>query len=83
MGGPATGFTWTAKTASRKLLTTPTEGHARRAAARRLLASQPDFQAQRSLLKEVARELGCEIIFLPKFHCEINYIGECAHGCSL
>ena len=42
--------------------------------ARRLLASQPDFRAQVSMLEETCKKLGFDVIFLPKFHCEINYI---------
>ena len=42
--------------------------------ARRLLATQPDFLAQASLLEEAALQLGVEALFLPKFHCELNYI---------
>jgi len=39
-----------------------------------LLASQPDFKAQEEWLVEVSRELDCDIVFLPKFHCELNPI---------
>eukprot|EP00047_Mylnosiga_fluctuans_P022322 m.117949 g.117949 ORF g.117949 m.117949 type:complete len:433 (-) comp9218_c1_seq1:3068-4366(-) len=42
--------------------------------ARRLLASQPDFAAQRSLLEETCEHQGVRVIFLPKFHCEMNPI---------
>jgi len=43
-------------------------------AAIALLASQPDFQVQEEWLVEVSRELDCSIVFLPKFHCELNPI---------
>jgi transposase len=29
---------------------------------------------QKSQLEEAADELGVEVVFLPKFHCELNYI---------
>jgi hypothetical protein len=31
--------------------------------------------AQKSMLEEEAEKLGIDVIFLPKFHCELNYIG--------
>ena len=40
---------------------------------RRLLASQPDFQAERSGLERVVAAGGHYCIFLPKFHC--NHLG--------
>ena len=43
--------------------------------ASRLLGPQPDFLQQKSYLEEVITGMGCEILFLPKFHCEINFIG--------
>ena len=39
-----------------------------------ILASQPDFLAQRSFLEEECDMLGVRVLFLPKFHCEVNYI---------
>ena len=41
---------------------------------RRLLSSQPDFLAQKSLIEEVVTELGHLCIKLPKYHCELNFI---------
>ena len=38
------------------------------------LESQPDFQAQKSLVQEVIEAAGHLCIFLPKFHCELNFI---------
>jgi hypothetical protein len=42
--------------------------------ARRILDLQPDFAAQRSLVQEVIEAAGHLCIFLPKFHCELNFI---------
>jgi hypothetical protein len=42
--------------------------------AQRILELQPDFQAQKSLLEEIAEAEGQKVIFYPKFHCEFNYI---------
>ena len=42
--------------------------------AKRLLEVQPDFQEQRSLVWEVIEAAGHLCIFLPKFHCELNFI---------
>lgn len=43
---------------------------------RRALFSQPDFEARDSILEEVARSLGTQVIFLPKYHCELNPIEQ-------
>ena len=42
--------------------------------AKRLLNLQPDFQEQCLLVQEVIEEGGHVCIFLPKFHCELNFI---------
>jgi hypothetical protein len=42
--------------------------------ARRILDSQPDFLEQKSLVQEVIEAAGHLCIFLPKFHCELNFI---------
>ena len=42
--------------------------------ARTLLANQDDFKNQRIWLQEVAEDAGHQFIFIPKFHCEFNYI---------
>ena len=41
---------------------------------KRILECQPDFQAQRSLVQETIENAGHLCIFLPKFHCELNFI---------
>jgi hypothetical protein len=42
--------------------------------AKRILDLQPDFMAQHSLVQEVIEGAGHLCIFLPKFHCELNFI---------
>ena len=44
---------------------------------RRVLYNQPDFAGQVSALEISCRERGFEVIFLPKFHCELNFIEQC------
>ncbi len=39
-----------------------------------VMASQPNFKAQRCLLEELLVERGHLSIFYPKFHCKLNYI---------
>ena len=40
----------------------------------RVLSLQPDFLAQKPLVKEVIESRGDKVIFYPKFHCELNFI---------
>jgi hypothetical protein len=47
---------------------------ATRCCAKRILENQPDFKEQRSLVQEVIESAGHLCIFLPKFHCELNFI---------
>ena len=42
--------------------------------AKQVLDHQPDFQEQKSLVEEVVESAGHLCIFLPKFHCELNFI---------
>ena len=42
--------------------------------AKRILELQPDFQEQCSLVQETIEHAGHLCIFLPKFHCELNFI---------
>ena len=44
---------------------------------RRLLYSQPDFQNVKSVLEDHCARRGFEVIFLPKFHPELNPIEQC------
>ena len=39
-----------------------------------ILECQPDFQEQRPLIQEIIEAAGHVCIFLPKFHCELNFI---------
>ena len=42
--------------------------------AKQILDNQPDFKGQKSLVQEVVKSAGHMCIFLPKFHCELNFI---------
>jgi len=42
--------------------------------AKELLGSQPDFMAQKSRVEETIEAAGHVALFLPKFHCEFNFI---------
>ena len=42
--------------------------------ATHIMSLQPDFQAQWSLVQETIEAAGHLCIFLPKFHCELNFI---------
>lgn len=44
---------------------------------RRILYEEPDFVNVESLVEKLCREQGVEVIFLPKFHCELNPIERC------
>lgn len=44
---------------------------------RRVLYNQPDFQEQLSTVELVCSEQGFAVMFLPKFHCELNPIEQC------
>lgn len=39
-----------------------------------VLSQQPDFLEQRPWLQEVVEDLGFNIMFYPKYHCELNWI---------
>jgi transposase len=42
-----------------------------------VLYTQPDFVAVESLLETHGRVQGFEVLLLPKFHCELNFIEQC------
>jgi hypothetical protein len=42
--------------------------------AKCILDLWPDFQEQKSLVQEVIKAAGHLCIFLPKFHCKLNFI---------
>ena len=44
---------------------------------RRILHNQPDFINVKSHLEEICEAEGFRVIFLPKFHCELNPIEQC------
>jgi hypothetical protein len=44
---------------------------------RRALYNEPDFVNVESLLEIKCRARGFHVIFLPKFHCELNFIEQC------
>lgn len=48
-----------------------------RCCCQRILFNEPDFVAVKSLLELRAEELGTKVIFLPKFHPELNPIEQC------
>jgi hypothetical protein len=48
---------------------------------RRILYNEPDFVNVASLLEIECGARGFQVIFLPKFHCELNFIEQC-WGCA-
>ncbi|KAE9403400.1 hypothetical protein BT96DRAFT_1080589 [Gymnopus androsaceus JB14] len=48
-----------------------------RCCCQRILFNEPDFAAGLSLLEVMCKEQGFQVIFLPKFHCELNFIEQC------
>ena len=44
---------------------------------RRLLFNQSDFAEVESILEMEAKAFGLRVLFLPKFHCELNPIEQC------
>lgn len=44
---------------------------------RRILYNEPDFQDVKTLVETHCEEQGINVIFLPKFHCELNPIEQC------
>ena len=50
---------------------------ARDCCCRRMLFEEPDFKTVPSLLETACRASGIDVLFLPKFHCELNFIEQC------
>lgn len=48
-----------------------------RCCCRRLLYNQPDFSNQKSRLELLCEKQGFQVLFLPKFHPELNFIEQC------
>lgn len=44
---------------------------------RRVLYNQPDFTHVPTILKNTCNTHGFRLIYLPKFHCELNFIEQC------
>jgi hypothetical protein len=44
---------------------------------RRILYNEPDFTNAKSLLQGLCEASGFRVLFLPKFHCELNFIEMC------
>jgi hypothetical protein len=44
---------------------------------RRILFNQPDFAGVESILESHCRARDFSVLFLPKFHCELNVIEQC------
>ena len=53
------------------------KGQAAPCCQHQVLYNQPDFMEVKSRLEEVCEARGYEVIFLPKFHCELNFIEQC------
>ena len=43
----------------------------------RMLYNEPDFSEVESLLETTCKARGFQVLFLPKFHCELNFIEQC------
>ncbi|KAJ7673011.1 hypothetical protein DFH06DRAFT_979134 [Mycena polygramma] len=44
---------------------------------RRIIYNQPDFEQVESILETDFKDAGFGILFIPKFHCELNFIEQC------
>ena len=42
-----------------------------------ILFNEPDFADVESLLETTCKARGFQVLFLPKFHCELNFIEWC------
>ncbi|KIK74553.1 hypothetical protein PAXRUDRAFT_789771, partial [Paxillus rubicundulus Ve08.2h10] len=43
----------------------------------RILYNEPDFINVKSLLEQTCEDRGFQVLFLPKFHCKLNFIEQC------
>lgn len=43
----------------------------------RMLFNQPDFVEVESLLETACKTRRFKVLFIPKFHCELNFIEQC------
>lgn len=39
-----------------------------------VLSNQPDFLNQKTIVEEVIQDAGHHVLFIPKYHCELNFI---------
>ena len=44
---------------------------------RRILYNEPDFVNVETILESICQVRGFKLLFLPKFHCELNFIEQC------
>jgi hypothetical protein len=44
---------------------------------RRVMYNQPDFKNEKSLLEQACEAHGFRALFLPKFHCKLNFLEQC------
>jgi transposase len=44
---------------------------------RQILYNQPDFMNVPSILETKCKAQGFKVLFLPKFHCQLNFIEQC------
>jgi hypothetical protein len=44
---------------------------------RRILYNEPDIAQVEPILSSICKARGFRVIFLPKFHCELNFIEQC------
>jgi len=53
------------------------KGDATNCCCHRILYNQPDFVNVPSKLEKLCKPHGYQVLFLPKFHCELNFIEQC------
>ncbi|KAF8595940.1 hypothetical protein BDV93DRAFT_455800 [Ceratobasidium sp. AG-I] len=45
--------------------------------ARKIMVNQPDILKQKTILQLLAESHNCSVLYLPKYHCELNPIEQC------